>query len=149
MNPQRTTTRAARSLAPALLLFAFTLVSGACVSKPRGQAQNTYLGGEGLEMETLVGNRGLEGDLKVLRPLSERRDGRLHVQFELHNRRTSDFSFEYAVTWLDASGFVIDTPWRWSPMTIAGQGYRTVSITGPTPEASQWKLHVQKPSSVR
>ena len=34
-------------------------------------------------------------------------------------------------------------------LAIVGQGYRTVSITGPTPEASQWKLHVQKPSSVR
>ena len=121
----------------------------ACVSKPKGQAQNTYLGGEGLEMEAVVGNRGLERDIKVLRPISERRDERLHVQFELHNRRTRDMSFEYAVSWFDASGFVIDHPWRWTPMTIVGQGFKNINITGPTPEASQWKLHVQKPNTVR
>ena len=124
-------------------------MAACAASKPKGQAQNTYVGGEGLEMQERIGNRGLERDLKILRPISERRDGRLHVQFELHNGKTRDLALEYAVTWRDSAGFAIDTPWRWTPMSIVGQGYRTINITGPTPEASQWELHVQKPSSVR
>lgn len=133
----------------ALALAGLALAS-ACVSKPRGQAQNTYVGGEGKEMESRVGNRGLERDLDILRPMSRRDEsGRLQVQFELHNKKTSDFAFEYSVVWRDAAGFVVPTPWHWTPMSIVGQGYRTVSVTGPTPEACQWELHVQKPSAVR
>ena len=121
-----------------------------CVTKPKGHAQNTYVGGEGQELETRVGNPGFGRELEILRPISRRDEsGRLHVQFELHNKKNADLAFEYAVTWRDASGFAIDTPWHWQPMSIVGQGYRTVAVTGPTPEAVQWELHVQPSSSVR
>lgn len=137
------------SLALGALTLACACLAG-CVSKPKGQAQNTYVGGEGQEMETRVGNPGFERELEILRPISRRDEsGRLHVQFELHNKKTRDLAFEYSVSWRDAAGFAIDTPWRWQPMSIVGQGFRTIAVTGPTPEACQWELHVQPPSSVR
>lgn len=137
----------------ALRLVALALACSAlvaCASRPKGQSQNTYVGGEGREMETRVGNRGFQGELEILRPIMRRNDdGRLHVQFELHNKKTRDLAFEYAITWRDADDFVVETPWHWTPMSIVGQGFRTISVTAPTPEANQWELHVQKPSSVR
>lgn len=146
MKTQRTNRGARAWLALALACSALS----ACVSKPKGQAQNTYVGGEGQEMETRVGNPGFERELEILRPISRRDEsGRLHVQFELHNKKTRDLAFEYAVSWRDPAGFAIDTPWHWKPMSIVGQGFRTIAVTGPTPEASQWELHVQPPSSVR
>ena len=140
------TQRLARAAAWSLACLALA----SCVSKPKGQAQNTYSGGEGLEMEKRVGNRGFEGELEILRPLSRRNDdGRLFVQFELHNKKTRDLAFEYAITWRDDQGFALDTPWHWTPLSIVGQGFRTLQVTAPAPEATQWELHVQPPSSVR
>jgi len=135
----------------ALLLAALLPTVVACRSTGlrSGTAQNTYVGGEGLETEELVGNRSLAKDLEMTQVRSERRDGRLHVQFELHNKRTANLAIEWTVDWFDDGGFRIDWPRRWSPVSLVGQGYNTIAFTAPVPEASQWRFAVEYPNAIR
>lgn len=79
----------------------------------------------------------------------ERRDGKLFVQFNLRNTRSSNLAIEWAIEWFDASGFKIDTPRRWQPAALGGKGFETITQTAPTPEASSFRLGVRKPNTVR
>lgn len=138
----RTTKRALGLVLGGLLLAGLQ----GCLS--RGTAQNTYSGGEGLETEEHVGSPSLKRKLEMVDIRSERReDGRLRVQFELHNNGGTNLSFEWAAVWMNDRGFRIDVPEHWTPVSIPGHGYEIVNLTGPTPDASQWRLQVQLPNS--
>ncbi len=126
-------------------------LSAACQAfEPRGTAENTYMGtNDGTEIEEIVGDPGLQRDLVIENYRSERRDGRLHVQFDLRNMRSSNESFEWALEWFDASGFRIDATEHWTPIALGGKGSETIGQTAPTPDASSFKLHARRPNTVR
>jgi len=130
-----------------LLGLALLLISTGCTSK--GTSQDTYVGDEYGEIQKIEGVSAISSKLEITNVRSERRDGRLHVQFELHNTKGSNLAFEWSVDWFDDNGFRIDWPHNWTPASMTGKGYTTVSLTGPTLEASGWRLNVQKPNSVR
>ena len=122
----------------------------ACLAiEPRGTAQNTYTGDERSEVEEILGDPQLAKELVMESILTERRDDRLFVQFNLRNTRSSNLSIEWAIEWFDASGFKIDTPRRWQPSSMGGKGYQTITQPAPTPAASAFKLGVRKPNTVR
>ena len=76
------------------------------------------------------------------------REGRLYVQFDLHSTRNSNLSFEWTIHWLDSSGFVLDTAQHWTPVSIGGQGFATITELAPVPEATGFRLGVRKPNTV-
>jgi uncharacterized protein YcfL len=118
--------------------------------EPRGTAQNTYVGkNDGTEVETIEGDSSLANDLVMEGIQSERRDGRLFVQFNLKNTKSSNLTFEWTMEWFDASGFKINAAQHWTPVAIGGKGYETITQTAPTPAASSWRLGLRKPNSVR
>lgn len=134
-----------------LALAALPLFPGAgCQAYPsRGNAQNTFVGSEhDDEVEEYFGDRRLAGQFELVGMITERRDDRLHVQFDLHNRTNSNLSVEWALEWRDAKGFRIDAPANWRPLQIGGRGYQTVSATAPVPAATEFQLGVRKPSPI-
>ena len=139
---RRTAILGGASLGLALLL-------GASGCKSRGTSQDTYLGGEVEDTRKIEGVSAISSSLEMVGVRSERRDGRLHVQFELHNTKGSNLAFEWSAEWFDDRGFKIDWPDHWTPVSIPGKGYEVIALTGPTPNASSWRLAVQKPNSVR
>jgi uncharacterized protein YcfL len=100
-------------------------------------------------MQTLQGDPALASELKILHPRSERRDGRLVVQFELVNERAGQLDLEWAIEWFDAGELRVDAPERWTPIAIGGRGSKTLQATGPTPSAISWRLAVRRPSTVQ
>lgn len=135
--------------APNVLLGAALLLLAAC-GAPRGTSSNAVRGQEGSsELEEIDGSRGLRNDLEIVGYRSERRDGRLHVQFDLRNKRGSNLAFEWTMDWYDSSGFRIDTQEHWRPVAIGGKGFETIAVTAPTPEASSFKLEYRLPNPVR
>ena len=91
----------------------------------------------------------LSRDLEIQKIASVRKSGFLVVEFELHNKRGSTIDLEWKVDWMDSSGLSIPTSGSWHPLSIGGRGYEPLQVTAPTPEASTWKLRVQKPNPVR
>lgn len=142
----RITMRARCVAASVALAF---LAAGCLALDPRGTAQNTYTVDESGEVTETFGDRGLAKDLVMEDIRTERRDGRLHVQFNLRNTRSSNLAIEWAIAWFDGSGFRIDVPEHWTPAAIGGKGYETVTRTAPTPEASSFRLGFRKPNTVR
>ena len=142
----KTNSNERRPLWYASLGLALLLAATSCQS--RGTSQDTYLGGEGAETKRIEGTSGISGSLEMVGVHSERRDGRLFVQFELHNKRGSNLAFEWSAEWFDDGGFKIDWPDHWTPAMITGKGFEVISLTGPTPNATSWRLNVQKPNSV-
>lgn len=134
-----------------LLGAAALLLATACTSSPsRGKTQNTYSGEEGTsEIEATAANAQLHRDLEIQRIRSERRDGRLHVQFDLRNKRQGSQAIEWSIEWKDAAGFTIDDRSHWQPLVIGGGGYETISITATSPDAAAWRLQVRPSSPVR
>lgn len=131
---------------PAGLLL---LVLSGC-GAPRGGTTNTVRGTEGSpDLQQLDGGRTLSKDLEIVRYRSERRDGRLHVQFDLQNKRGSNLAFEWQMEWFDSSDFKIDTQDHWTPIVIGGKGFETIAVTAPTPEASIFRLAYRLPDTVR
>jgi uncharacterized protein YcfL len=128
-------------------LLALALASS-CLG-PRGTAENAYAGGEGQEVEEIVGDPDLARDLAMESILTERRDGRLHVQFNLRNKRASRLPIEWRILWLDAAGFLIDSPGGWTPVVLGGKGFEPIARTAPTPEASGYRMMFRKPNNVR
>jgi uncharacterized protein YcfL len=118
-------------------------------SEPKGTAQNTYVGDEGTEVEETFGSPKLAKELVMESILTERRDDRLFVQFNLRNTRSSNLAIEWAIEWFDASDFKLDTPHRWEPVSMGGKGYKTITQTAPTAAASGFRLGVRKPNTVR
>jgi len=140
----RTHARIPRS---ALLLSGFLLL--ASCGAPRGTSTTTLRGGEGSPDLEEEDTGAISSQLEYLHYRSERRDGRLHAQFDLHNKRSSDLSVEWSIEWQDSSGFHVDAPERWTPVVIAGKSFQTITVTAPTPEASQFRLHFRAPNPVR
>ena len=134
----------------ATALATILLVSAGCMSTGKGGPQTTHEfieGGEGaVELDSGL---QLSKDLEIYNYISERRDGYLVGQFELHNKRGSQIALEWTVDWFDGSKFKIDTNESWRPLKIGGKGFEVVQIIGPTPEAHSWRLKVQKPNPVR
>ncbi|MEW6072265.1 MAG: YcfL family protein [Planctomycetota bacterium] len=133
-----------RHLGGAVLGLALVLGAAACQSK--GTSQDTYLPGE--EWQKIEGVSGISDDLEMQDIRSERRDDRLHVQFELHNTRGSNLAFEWNAVWFDDSGYKIDWPDHWRPVSIPGKGFEILHLVAPTPQATSWRLYVQKPNTV-
>jgi uncharacterized protein YcfL len=132
---------------PLSVAFLATLILGACSTSG---ATNTYGGTEGSEAVAVIGDRGLGRHLEM-RHVRVRRNAeqRLHVQFELHNRRSSEVDFDWAMQWFDDSGFVLDLPKDWRPVALSGDAFEYVSVTAPLPAASQYKLALRAASRVR
>lgn len=140
-------TRIAPLVGCALLL----LGSAACRSTPRG-SENQYSGREGShEMERIEGNRDLASRLAILDPRSRRlADGRLQVEFDLKNTRSTQTEFAWAVDWFDGDGFEVETAHRaFEPMALGAGAVRTIKITSPTPAASSWRLSVTSRNEVQ
>lgn len=130
-------------------VLAGALLFGVCASAPYGP-QNTYSGREGaLEIEREIGNSDLNSHLELRDIRSERRDGRLHVQFELSSDLSSAVQVEWMAHWFDERGFLIDVPRHWEPVKIGPRGHHPCTIVGPTPSASAWKLSVRPRNEVK
>ncbi len=126
------------------------LVLAGCTATPRGTPQNTYVGLEGSpEIEESIGSPDLERKFVLVGTRTERRDDRLHVQFELKNTTSSDLAIEWSLEWRDASGFRLDTLRHWTPVVVGGNGVEPIQQTSPVPEAVGFKLHIRKSSPVR
>lgn len=130
-------------------IVAIVLLVFVASCRSRGTSQDTYVGSERGDNEKIGGTSGVSDSLVMLGLISERRDDRLHVQFELHNKRGGNLAFEWSIEWFDESGFKIAFPTHWTPVTLGGKGYETIAVTGPVPEASSWRLGVRKPNTVR
>ena len=145
--------KSARKSIRVLPLILGTLASlfFACRSDPsRLHPQNTYVGAEGgVEVEEQIGDPSLERHFVLVGLLTERRDGRLHVQFDLKNTTSSELAVEWSIEWMDGRGFRIDTQPHWRPARIGGNGDVPVQETAPVPEAATFKLHVRRSSPVR
>ena len=141
---QRTSSRAWLVAAPLVLLL-----TGACTSVPRG-SQNSYEGREGSSMTATEGNQKLARSLAIKDPLHKRVDGRLVVQFQLENRRSTDTDFSWAIDWFDQAGFAVQGAVRhWEPVALGGYGSKILTVTAPTPEAVSWKLQVSSRNEVQ
>lgn len=127
-----------------------TLPLASCASPPRGVAQNTYVGTEGgSKVQEIIGDPDLERKFVLVGTRTERRDDRLHVQFDLKNTTSADLAIEWAIEWRDAAGFVIDSARHWTPVVVGGKGFEPVQQTAPVPQAISFKLRLRKSSPVR
>ena len=124
------------------------LFAGCSSTGSRGTAQNSYTSEDGAEVEEDFGDPGLARDLLMEGVRTERRDGRLFVQFNLRNTRPSNLAIEWAIVWLDSGGFQVDTQQHWTPAAMGGSGFETVSATAPTPEATGFRLGLRRPNTV-
>jgi uncharacterized protein YcfL len=144
MSAQNRTHRSEALLAT-LLLFAL----GACTSTPRG-SQNSYEGREGGQMNAVEGNQILARNLAIKNPIHKREGGRMVVQFDLENRRSTATDFAWAVDWFDRDGFAVRGATRhWEPVSLGGYGSTTLTVVAPTPDASSWKLQVTSRNEVK
>jgi uncharacterized protein YcfL len=136
-----------RCLTAASLLAA--LLAG-CTAPSKGTSQNTYTGGEGRETQAVIVNRELERVLQIANVRMQRgADGRLRAQFDLQSKRQTNLAFEWSVAWFDGAGFHIEFPEHWTPTTIGGGGFETLSIVAPTASAASWQLAFRTPNTVR
>lgn len=126
------------------------LLLTACASQPPlGTPTNTYSGNQVGKQEAFVGDRDLAAKFVMLNILTEQRDGRLRVQFDLKNTTSADLAVEWALEWKDASGFQVDTNPHWRPAIVSGQGFHSIQATAPVPAANTFQLHLRKPTPVR
>jgi len=125
---------------------------GACASvdTSSGAGENTWKGNEHSdEFDVVEDNVQLRSYFTIREIRSQRRDGRLTIQFELHNKYRTTRSIEYQVEWFDDSGFSVGRSDNWNRETIAGNGSKALSITALTPAATGWSLHVRPPYNSR
>ncbi len=138
-------------LAPLAGCALLVLGAAACRSTPRGN-ENQYSGSEGShEIQRVEGNRDLAARLAILSPRSRRlEDGRLQVEFDLKNTRSSQTEFAWTVDWFDRDGFEVETAHRsFEPMALGGGAVRTIKITSPTPESVSWRLSITSRNEVQ
>ena len=131
----------------AATLATLALVSGCRTVGSAGASANTFMG-HGEEVEEVVGDPSLARELQMERILTERRDDRLHVQFDLRNTRRSNLPIEWTMVWLDARGFQIETPRAWTPLVLGGNSFESIARTAPTPEARAFRMAFRRPSTV-
>lgn len=132
-------------------LGSLLLIAGAACRASHHGNQNTYSGTEGsLEVESSLVNSDLASRLKIVNPRTRRlADGRLQVQFDLQNTRSSQTEFAWTVDWFDDSGFLVETGRRsFEPMNLGGGAVRTLKITAPTPASASWRLSITSRNEV-
>lgn len=134
------------TLVPTVLALALLLP--ACTSAPFGTPTNTYSVGETGEPNASIGDRDLAKKFVLVGIRRERKDGRLHVQFDLQNTTPGDLRIEWTVTWRNSSGFNIDSGVNWRPTVVPGKGLQPIQLTAPTPEAAEFQLHFRKPTPI-
>jgi len=135
---------------PATALAFIALGLAGCMGPARGTPQNTYALTEGHpEVEKSIADRDLENKFVLVGTRTERRDNRLHIQFELKNTTGADLAIEWEIEWRDAGGFVIDTARHWTPAVVGGGGVEPIQETAPVPEAIGFKLRIRKSTPVR
>lgn len=140
--------RQRRTKAWAAAAFAAVLLC-ACTSTPRGSA-NRYEGREGGQMDAVEGNKELERKLGIKNVRSKREDGRMLVQFDLTNKKSTRLEFAWTVEWFDDAGFSIPGSARhWEPIQMGGYAVKTLTVVAPRPEATQWKLQVTSRNEVK
>ncbi len=134
----------------AALLTVAGLVAGCRTIDSGGSAQNTYSGeyGDGEVTESL-GDSRLARQLVMESIRTDRRDGRLYVQFDLRNAQSSNRAFEWTIVWLDGNGMVLDTPRTWTPAKLGGNDVLTISRTAPDGTATGFRLGVRRPNTIR
>lgn len=125
------------------------VLASACTMPPRGTSTNTYTTDATGKEERFIGDRDLAAKFVLLGIKREQRDGRLRVQFDLKNTTPGDLAIEWAVQWKDANGFDIDSNPHWRPAMVSGQGFESIQLTAPTPEAAVFQLHFRKPTPIR
>ena len=134
--------------------FALLLLTllGACASTDTssGAGENTWTGTESSdEFDAVEDNVQLRSYFTIQEIRSQRRDGRLAIQFELKNKYRTTRTVEWQVEWFDASGFSVGRSDNWNRETIAGNGTKALSISALKPEAAGWSLHVRPPYNSR
>jgi len=137
----------ARSALFALVTTAALL--GACTAPPRGTPTNTYVGNQAGKQQEYLGDPDLARKFVLLDIKTERRDGRLRVQFDLKNTTSTDLPIEWSIEWKDAGGFRIDTNPHWRPTMVAGKGFESIQDIAPVPEAAMFQLQIRQPSPIR
>jgi hypothetical protein len=137
-------------LIPWLLAAAPAALLGGCLGPSRLNPENTYKSSEGRhEVDQSIGDRDLERKFVLLGTRTERRDGRLFVQFELKNTTTAEQRIEWCLEWLDPSDFRIDSVRSWTPAVVGGGGVIPIQATAPVQSASGFKLRLRRPSPIR
>ena len=121
----------------------------ACTMPPRGTPTNTYVGNQAGKQQEYLGDPDLARKFVLLDIKTERRDGRLRVQFDLKNTTGADLPIEWSIEWKDASGFRIDTNPHWRPTMVAGKGFESIQDVAPVPEAAMFQLQIRQPSPIR
>ncbi len=121
----------------------------ACTAPPRGTPTNTYVGNQAGKQQEYLGDPDLARMFVLLDIKTERRDGRLRVQFDLKNTSGADLPIEWSIAWKDASGFNVDTNPHWRPTMVAGKGFESIQDIAPVPEATSFQLQIRRPSPIR
>ena len=121
----------------------------ACTSPPRGTPTNTYVGNQAGKQQEYLGDPELAKSFVLIGIKTERRDGRLRVQFDLRNTTGADLPIEWSIAWKDASGFNLDTNPHWRPTMVAGKGFESIQDVAPVPEADSFQLQIRRPSPIR
>jgi uncharacterized protein YcfL len=138
-----------RQSAPLVALLPELLLAACASQPPLGTPTNAYTGNQVGKHEEFVGDRDLAAKFVMLNILTEQRDGRLRVQFDLKNTTPADLAVEWAIEWKDASGFQVDTNPHWQPVVVSGRGFHSIQATAPAPAANTFQLHLRKPTPVR
>jgi hypothetical protein len=121
-------------------------VLAACTSGP-GPHNSYEPGAEAFEER--LGDPALAQSLVLESIRTERRDDRLHVQFDLRNRLTTTLPIEWTIVWFDTGGFRIDGPIQWTPAVLGGEGRESIVRTAISPKAAAFKLEVRRPATNR
>jgi len=135
---------------PGLILVGSLVLSSACLGPGLISPENTYKSSEGQHgVDQSIGDRDLERKFVLLGTRTERRDGRLFVQFELKNTTGAEQRIEWCLDWLDASDFHIDSVRSWTPAVVGGNGVIPIQATAPTLQAKGFKLRIRRTSAIR
>ena len=87
------------------------------------------------------GDPTIEAGLQLLDVRSRSRSGLLRADFILHNVSGEELAGSWTVVWSAADGAPLAVPLIWSPLNLAPDGSRAMSISAPGPEAASWTLH--------
>ena len=132
-----------RNLLGAACIASTLFGASACTSVPHGSV-NVYTGGEGArQMQSVEKNSMLAGDIKIVNPISTRKNDLMLVQFDLVNQRPSQIMFQWTVDWYDKQGLkVSDATQHWEPVVMPGYASNTISLVAPNAAATQWQLQI-------
>ncbi len=111
--------------------------------------QNSYVVREHLhQVEDVVVDRRLATYLKILSPISERRQGRMEVQVQLQNDQYRELKIEWQVEWYDAAGIQVAAPTNWAAERLGGGQIKTIRQVAPTESANSMRINVRKSDAI-